>query len=136
MEEKQIEEPPKNSGGSPLEINSLDGNWELIKVNDTLFSIENVYGLDYGGQPGITIDTDNKKIGGFTGCNAWGTTLNILNNSFVLNDPIEKHEQGCGGNWEAEFLNFLRNNKSFTFEEDYLELSSSSNKTMTFIKVN
>lgn len=134
-EDKQSQRLPESSSDSPLVLNKLDGSWELFKVNDTLFSIENVYSSDYGGQPRITIETNNNKIGGFTGCNAWGTTLNIVNNSFVLKDPIEKHEQGCGGSWESEFLNFLRNNKSFTLHEDNLKLSSSGNKTMTFRKI-
>ena len=115
--------------------NKLDGNWELFKVDDTVFSIEKVYSINYGGQPKITIDTEGNKIGGFTGCNAWGTTLHIQNDTFVIDDSIEKHEQACGGTWEAEFLNFLRDNKSFTLVGDNLKLSSGGNTTMTFRKV-
>lgn len=135
-EDTQNQNLPSGEGDSALVLNMLNGSWELYKVNDSLFSIKKVYPLDYGGQPKITIDTANEKIGGFTGCNAWETNLNLINNSFVLNDPIEKHEQGCGGNWEAEFLNFLINNQSFTIHEDNLKLVSSGNKTMTFKRVN
>ena len=118
-----------------VELSQLNGDWKLLKVNDTLFSVEDVYSTNYGGQPVITIDTDNNKIGGFTGCNAWGTILDIQNNSFVLDDPIEMNEQGCEGSWESEFLNFLRNNKKFVIFEDNLKLTSKNNKTMTFERV-
>ncbi|UJH92086.1 META domain-containing protein [Antarcticibacterium sp. 1MA-6-2] len=116
-------------------IDRLNGSWKLIRVNDTSFTIENVYPINYGGQPKIAIDTDERKIGGFTGCNTWGTTLNIVDNSIVFIDSIEKHEQGCGGTWEAEYLNLLKNNKSFTVQDDHLKLTSSDNKTLTFQRV-
>ncbi len=127
---------PESAGDNTMGVDNLNGSWELFKVNDTLFSIEKVYSLNYGGQPEITIDTENNKIGGFTGCNAWETRLDVQNNSLVLNDPIEKHEQGCGGSWESEFLNFMRYNKSFTLLKGNLKLTSGENNTMTFKKVN
>ena len=133
--DKQNQKLSESGIDSTMIGDKLDGNWELFKVDDTLFSIEKVYSINYGGQPTITIDTKNNKIGGFTGCNAWGTTLHVQNDSFVFNDPIEMHEQACGGTWEAEFLNFLRNNKSFSLVGDNLKLSSGGNKTMTFKRV-
>lgn len=133
--DKQNPNPPDRAVGSKMESSEPDGSWELFKVNDSLFTIEKVYPINYGGQPKITIDSENNRIGGFTGCNAWGTTLNIQNKSLVLIDPIEMHQQGCGGTWEAEFLNFMRNNKSFTLPGDNLVLTSKDNKTMTFKRV-
>lgn len=133
--DKQSQNLPKSGIDSSITGDKLNGNWELIKVNDTLFSIEKVYSINYGGPPTITINKENNKIGGFTGCNAWGTGLNVQNNTLFLNGPIEKHEQVCGGTWEAEFLNFLRNNTSFTLLEDKLNLTSRDNKTMTFKRV-
>ncbi len=134
-EDKQSQKLSESVINSTTIGNKLDGNWELFKVDDTMFSIEKVYSINYGGQPKITIDTENNKIGGFTGCNAWGTTLNIQNDTFVIDDPIEKNEQACGGTWEAEFLNFLRNNKSFTLVDGNIKLTSSGNNTMTFRNV-
>lgn len=132
--DKEHQSLPKGDSQTTAELNKLKGEWELFKVSDTVFSIEKVYAADYGGQPVLTIDTNANKIGGFTGCNSWGTSLKIQNNSFVLNHPIEMHQQGCGGTWEEEFLNFLKNNKSFHLQEENLKLTSGDGRTMTFKK--
>lgn len=52
-ENRQSQDTPESAIESKLESNKLDGDWELFKVNDRLFSIENVYFLNYGGEPTV-----------------------------------------------------------------------------------
>ena len=116
------------------DLPELGGQWELMKVNDEIFLIEDVY-VNSGGQPNITVDINKKTIGGFTGCNSWGSNFKLNKNTLELVGPIEMSVQRCPGNWESEFLSYFTNNQSITIEEGYLKLTSDSNENLIFKKI-
>lgn len=125
-------EPPEIRNNSVIDLPSLNGTWKLLKVNDTLFSIEEIYPYNYGRQPTIIINISEHKIGGYTGCNSWGTKLRFSENSLNLKEPIEMTQQGCPGIWESQFLKFLKDNRSISLDKQYLKLTSIDYTTMTF----
>lgn len=127
------DEPVKPALGED-ELEMLNGYWELVKVEDTTFSINNVYSEDYGGTPTIVIDVSRGKISGFTGCNSWSTTFSLEGNSLKLNDPLEITQQECPGRWEEQFLQEILGNSSVDFKNGLLILKSRK-RTMEFRQV-
>ena len=124
----------KDEDGTTTEHVALEpgGEWELIKRNDTSFDIANIYGTNYGGQPRLVIDLVENRIGGFTGCNAFGTTFHIEENRLIINDTIEANQQGCKGTWESDFFNELRSDPFFELVDGNLKLTAANSNTMTF----
>lgn len=116
------------------DLTELGGQWELMKVNDEIFLIEDVY-VNSGGQPNITVDINKKSIGAFTGCNSWGSNFNLNKNTLELVGPIEMTAQRCSGNWESEFLSYFTNNPLLTIEQGYLKLTSDSTESLIFKKI-
>lgn len=113
---------------------SLGGIWNLIKVDDTLFNIEKVYGYETD-QPNLKIEPNIDRISGYSGCNSYGAVAKIGKSKILLTQDIEATQQGCGGNiWENDYYSRLADIKLVKYNTDTLWISNSGERSMTFLR--
>lgn len=130
---RKSENPSKEEGIFNPDIN---GAWELIKVNGTLFNMSKYYGYTTE-QPSIVFDTSNNKISGFSGCNQYGAKVKYLEDRFELTKHIEATQQGCEkeNKWENFFYDCLKNPNRLALTSDTLKIFSDSETSLSFLKL-
>ena len=112
-----------------LELN----RWELTKVNDTIFDIKKVYGVENEPQPNIMFNFEKGKVFGWNGCNNFGMAIDFKGDSYT-SGMYESNTRGCYKGWSEKFNEILSQNKSYRIEKGILTLSSLKGKTLTFKK--
>lgn len=113
-----------------LELN----RWELTKVNDTIFDIKKVNGVENESQPTIMFNFEKGRIGGWNGCNNFGMGIDFKGD-YYTSGFYQSDSRGCYKGWLEKFNGILADNKSYQIEEGILTLTSSKGKTLTFKKV-
>lgn len=126
---------PNEKSNLPVTENStrlsdLNGKWILIKVNEIDFDVTQ---LDqyHEVQPYLLIDTQKNKIGGHSGCNAFGGGAKYFKDHFTIQE-VEANQQECNDTWEATYFRALRNVEHFQIEGQQLVLHIKANGTLRF----
>ena len=118
-----------------LHLHKLELNrWELTKVNDTIFDIKKVNGVENESQPTIMFNFEKGRIGGWNGCNNFGMAIDFKGD-YYTSGLYQSDSRGCYKGWLEKFNGILADNKSYQIEEGILTLTSSKGKTLTFKKV-
>lgn len=121
--ETVISEPP-----------SLEGQWVLRMVDDTIFNMSEVYGFE-SPQPKLELAIKENKLGGHSGCNSFGGTAYFEGKKIVLPEPVIATQMGCGGNvWENDFFHRLMTIDHYTLSPDTLKLFGEEEKNMVFVR--
>jgi heat shock protein HslJ len=124
--EKFSENNPK------IEKATLDGIWELYKVNDTIFRIDEFYGFD-AEQPRISFNVAKQEISGFSGCNRFGGKAEFTDDDISLLEPVTATQIGCEKNiWETDFFNRLLQIKKYKIDTNNLLITGNDNRTLEF----
>ena len=109
-------------------------NWELTKVNDTLFDIKKAYGNINEPQPTITFDFEKNTVGGWDGCNNFGINIKF-NGKNYSSGIVSSDARGCYIGWSEKFYGVLGSNKSFVIVGNNLTLTNKKGETLTFKKI-
>ena len=108
----------------------LNGKWKLTGYN---FSPSQEFPI---GKMEVFISvSDNKQIGGKSGCNIFGGDLTILPNHKIKIGPLTSTEMFCDeitGQFESIFTGTLQNATEYSLEKDVLTISDS--KTKNFLR--
>jgi len=113
---------------------TLDGIWELQKVNDTIFDIKLIYELE-ADQPRISFNFEDNNVSGFTGCNSFNGLANISENEIIiLPNSVKATQQKCGNinNWEIDFFKRLSNIDGYLLKDSILNIIGNDEQTLTF----
>ena len=129
---KDIKDIQIEDAGSELNI---DGTWILNRVNDTLFKMSDYYGFK-ASQPRLIIETDEKRISGFSGCNNFGGYALITKDKISFPANIEAEQIGCetDNNWENDFFNRLRNISEYGIRGNFLIIKDTSSQKLEFLR--
>ena len=92
---------------------SLSGTWDLSYVTGAE-DFESIYSHK---TPFITIDENENKANGNTGCNSFNSSLVKINNNIKFSLPITTR-MFCEGNGEALFLDALKKINRFAISDD------------------
>lgn len=107
------------------ETRTIAGNWEVLKVND-LSSFE--YPADF------FINLETMKIVGFSGCNRFFGSIKTLDNSLVF-DEMGGTRKACPDmTSENLFLMAMQEVKSFSFNNENLQLLNENNEVLITLK--
>ena len=116
-------------------LEQLDGNWELIEVNDTSFNMTTFYRFE-AKQPTLKIDRAKNVISGFSGCNNYGGLANFTKNKIILLEPVMATQIGCEENvWENDFFKRLLKISNYKVSKDTLKIFLNDRRTLTFKKI-
>lgn len=118
-----------------IEEQTLDGLWELERVNDTVFNINQVYNYS-ARQPTISFNMSKEQISGYSGCNGFGGNSKFTENQILLTEPVTATQIGCGTNkWETDYFNRLLEIKEYSIENDRLTITGNDKRTMSFKRI-
>jgi heat shock protein HslJ len=105
--------------------------WALIEIKgvpiDTLiFSF---------GVPTLEIFVEDKKAGGFSGCNNYGGTIQVLDDQYFKIDNIMATKKYCNGVKESDYFSHLESSNRYKIEKMKLSLYKNDSLMLTFKKV-
>ncbi|MCU4164538.1 META domain-containing protein [Carboxylicivirga caseinilyticus] len=116
----------KNTGNASKLF--LEGNkWEMISfkgqsINEAGFTMKT---------PVITINKAENKIGGNSGCNSFGGSISIKDNSIEFG-PLMATKMYCDGVPEVEFFNILTGEVNYQLKDKKLTFSKNDITVMEF----
>lgn len=114
------------------EKQTLNGLWELQKVNDTIFDINQIYNFA-NKQPTIAFHIVDEHISGFSGCNGYGGKAKFTKTDIILFGSVTATQRRCGTNqWEMDYFNRLSDIREFKFDNGNLIIVGNDERTLEF----
>lgn len=129
-EESHTEEMTKKSTNESR-INALHDIWALKEMNGELIS-EKTFAQ---GVPTLEIFVADMKLGGFSGCNNYGATIDSLTESSIAISPIMATKKYCFDVDESGFFNNMHRVNTYRIEKMHLLLLENDSLLLTFKKV-
>ena len=113
---------------------TIDGKWILHKVSDSIFDINQIAEGEIEFQPYLIFDTNQNKIGGYSGCNTFITNASFENSQIQILNNITATERVCYKNWESDFFKMVEGLDNYKISYDTLYLNVKNNKKIVFLK--
>jgi len=113
---------------------TIDGKWFLYKVSDSIFDINQISDGEKEFQPYLIFDTNQSKIGGYSGCNTFITNAGFEDSQIQILNNITATERGCYKNWESDFFKLIESLNNYKISYDTLYLNGKDNKKIVLLK--
>ncbi|WP_413512413.1 META domain-containing protein [Myroides odoratus] len=103
----------------------LDGEWELIAIQSSAKTEENVQDLFPLKKPFLIVDSKEMSFHGHNGCNIYQGTIEAIDaNILLLDKKIVSTRKYCEGVNSPVYMSALGKVKDYQMEQDVLTLTS------------
>jgi len=108
----------------------LNGEWNLVSAFPDTGDLKKAVSDKW---PYLSINSDKKTIGGYSGCNSFGGEFSLTNDKIAIGDLMAT-QRGCLGSIEPVFFKHLRSVGRYQVSKTSLKLYARDTLLLSFTR--